>query len=146
MDSIDDPWRTADRMAWGELMIQTKHVLLPMVAAVTRHLQPTRQPSQLVHGDLAGNVLHAPVPAVIDPTLYWRPVGYAEAIVAIDCYQWEGVDESVLEAVAGHAEGIQMLLRAFLFRMITDGHATKIHPEVVEVHDRTHKRLLDLIE
>lgn len=146
MDSINDAWRAADRMAWGEIPVRTDHALSPIVAAVSRHLEPTRQPSQLVHCDLAGNVLHGPVPAVIDPTLYWRPVGYAEAVVAIDCYQWHGVGEEVLEHMAGRREGRQMLLRAFLFRMITDGQTDHMAPKLVEIHDRTHERLLALLD
>lgn len=49
-------------------------------------VRPVRLPSQLVHGDIAGNVLFAAgqSPAVIDFSPYWRPPGYALAVAAVD--------------------------------------------------------------
>ena len=43
-----------------------------------------RTASQVVHGDLFGNVLFAgdAPPAVIDITPYWRPAGWAVGVIA----------------------------------------------------------------
>ena len=54
-----------------------------------------------MHGDLTGNVLFADdlAPAVIDFSPYWRPTGFASAIVVGDALLWEGADETLLAAV-----------------------------------------------
>jgi uncharacterized protein (TIGR02569 family) len=77
---------------------------------------------QLVHGDLTGNVLFADglPPAVIDFSPFWRPTGYASAIVVADALVWEGADASLLDAVA-HIEGFdQLLVRALIMRAVVD--------------------------
>jgi uncharacterized protein (TIGR02569 family) len=121
IDRRTNPWAVADRVAWGETpadaYLDTRH--LPRLIAA---LRPVRAPSQLVHGDLTGNVLFHPVlpPAIIDFSPYWRPAGYAAAIVVGDALTWEGADERLLDAVA-HIEGFaQLLLRAVIFRVVTD--------------------------
>lgn len=74
------------------------------------------------HGDLTGNMLfaeHLP-PAVIDFSPYWRPAPFGSAIVVADALVWEGADERVLDAV-DHIEGFdQYLLRALIYRAVTD--------------------------
>ncbi len=49
-------------------------------------LGPVRRAAQVVHGDLTGNVHLGPSgpPVVLDLTPYWRPVGYAAAVVVVD--------------------------------------------------------------
>jgi hypothetical protein len=61
--------------------------------------RPVCEPSGIVHGDLAPNVLldDALAPAVIDLTVYWRPVRYA---VAVDAVCFEGAPASLLGASA----------------------------------------------
>jgi uncharacterized protein (TIGR02569 family) len=78
--------------------------------------------SQLVHGDLTGNVLFADglPPAVIDFSPFWRPPGYATAIVVGDALLWEGADESLLAAVSRVDDFPQLLLRALVFRAVVD--------------------------
>jgi len=74
LDRRSDVWATGDRVAWGELPIgqfgHAKHL-----DRLAGHLKPVDLPSQLVHGDLCGNVLFEPglPPAVIDFSPYWRP-------------------------------------------------------------------------
>lgn len=79
-------------------------------------------PSQLVHGDLTGNVLFAEglLPAVIDFSPYWRPIGYAAGIVVADALVWEGADETLLAAVEHVDDFPQYLLRALVYRAVTD--------------------------
>ena len=101
IDTRTDQWAIGDRVAWGELpaarFAHVKH--LPRLVDA---LRPIDAPSQLVHGDLTGNVLFAPglPPAVIDFSPYWRPTGFASAVVVGDALAWEGADESLLDAVA----------------------------------------------
>ena len=75
-----------------------------------------------MHGDLTGNVLFADglPPAVIDFSPYWRPPAFASAVVVADALVWEGADERILDAVA-HVEHVeQFLLRALIYRAVTD--------------------------
>jgi uncharacterized protein (TIGR02569 family) len=121
LDERTDRWATRDRVAWGELpaasFAHVKHV--PRLVAAMRPLEAV---SRLVHGDLTGNVLFADglPPAVIDFVPYWRPQAYSSAIVVADALVWEGADESVLAAVAHVEEFPQYLLRALVFRAVTD--------------------------
>ena len=116
-----DPWAIGDRVAWGELpaseFAHVKH--LERLASA---LKPIAAPAQLVHGDLTGNVLFDErlPPAVIDFSPYWRPTAYASAVVVGDALVWEGAQEDILDAVA-HVESFdQYLLRALIFRAVTD--------------------------
>lgn len=100
-----------------------------------RRRRPTRAPSQLVHSDLSGNVLFAEgqQPAIIDVSLCWRPVVYAEAIVIVDTLLWFDADNAVLDLIEP-AEAEQMLVRALIFRLLADdlapgwtGTSTSLH-------------------
>lgn len=120
-DRRTDPWAMGDRVAWGERpagdFANVKHV--PRLVAALRPLDAS---SQLVHGDLTGNVLFADglPPAVIDFASYWRPTGFAAAIVVADALVWEGADESLLDAVHHIQDFEQFLLRALIYRAVTD--------------------------
>jgi len=121
LDERTDPWATGDRVAWDELPVSdfagTKHV-----ARLGAARRPIGTPDQLIHGDLTGNVLFAEglPPAIIDLSPYWRPEPFATAIVIADALVWEGADASLLSEV-GHIEHFgQYLVRALLYRVITD--------------------------
>jgi uncharacterized protein (TIGR02569 family) len=83
-------------------------------------LVPIVTSSQVVHGDLAGNVLFADdlPPAVIDLSPYWRPTAYSSAIVVADALVWEGADRSLVTEVAGVDAFVQYLTRALIFRIV----------------------------
>jgi uncharacterized protein (TIGR02569 family) len=121
IERYTDPWAIGDRVAWGELpagdFADVKH--LTRLASV---LRPLAASSQLIHGDLTGNVLfHDRLPpAIIDLAPYWRPPAYASAIVVGDALVWEGADESILDAVAHIEDFPQYLLRALIYRTVTD--------------------------
>jgi uncharacterized protein (TIGR02569 family) len=121
-DRRTDHWAVGDRVAWGELPAagfeQAEH--LRRLAAALRPVDTSA--SQLVHGDLTGNVLFADglPPAVIDFSPYWRPPGFATAIVVGDALLWEGADESLLAAVSHVDDFPQLLLRALVFRAVVD--------------------------
>jgi uncharacterized protein (TIGR02569 family) len=120
LDTRADPWSIAERIAWEEQPIpQNVDDLVDRVAGARR---PVVASSQLVHGDLTGNVLFAAgsPPAVIDLALYWRPTAWAIAVVAIDAITWEGAPRSVLRAGSRGADWEQCLVRALLFRMLAD--------------------------
>lgn len=110
-------WAVADRVAWGEVDGSLPDAVQPLLA----RRQPVDLPSQLVHGDLGENVLFhdALDPAVIDVSPFWRPAGYADAIVVADAVAWRGAGDDLVERLL-RRQGEQLLLRAVLFRVAVD--------------------------
>ena len=82
---------------------------------------PALGPDQLVHGDLAGNVLldATGTPVVIDLAPYWRPALWAEAVCVLDAVLWHGADPQVLEPWR-HGVHQQAMLRAAVFRLLSE--------------------------
>jgi uncharacterized protein (TIGR02569 family) len=115
LDARSDGWARADRIAWGEASAED-FAGLPEVSHLLAARTGVSAPSQLIHGDLSGNVLFGDglAPAVIDLSPYWRPAAYASAVVAVDAVLWYGADASLLATVAD----AQLLVRALLFRLL----------------------------
>ena len=112
-----DRWARAERAAFD-----AKDATAPLVADLVRRLDDTDLgPDQLVHADLAGNVLldARGTPVVIDVAPYWRPALWAEAVCVLDAVLWHGADPA---AIAHWADGArrQAMLRAALFRLLSD--------------------------
>jgi len=121
IDARTDPWAAGDRVAWEEAPASAGFALLDRLLAARRQLEPAPR-SQLVHGDLGGNVLFDAegVPAVIDFSPYWRPPGFASAIVVADAVCWCGADPEVLCAGLSHVDHFaQLLVRALVYRIVT---------------------------
>jgi hypothetical protein len=97
--------------------------------------------SQLIHGDLGGNVLfhHALPPAVIDVSPYWRPAAYAAAIVVADAVAWGGAEDDLVERLL-RQQGDQLLLRAVLFRVATDPREAEAYRPVISLLDAERRR------
>ncbi|YAL84317.1 aminoglycoside phosphotransferase [Dermacoccaceae bacterium W4C1] len=78
-------------------------------------------PNQLVHADVAGNVLidAAGAPVIIDVSPFWRPALWAEAVCVLDSVMWHGADEVAMQDWANGAHR-EAMLRAVLFRLIAD--------------------------
>jgi uncharacterized protein (TIGR02569 family) len=121
LEGRSSPWAVSDRVAWGEAppgaVPETRYL-----AQLTAAVRPVSAASQLIHGDLTGNVLfHDQLPpAIIDLAPYWRPAAYASAIVVADALLFEGADAEVL-AAAGHIDDFgQYLVRALIFRIASD--------------------------
>jgi uncharacterized protein (TIGR02569 family) len=115
LDARTDGWARADRIAWGE-QPAGELARVPEVAHLLAARTAVSASSQLIHGDLSGNVLFADglPPAVIDLSPYWRPPAYASAIVVLDAVLWSGADATLLSVVAD----AQLLVRALLFRLL----------------------------
>ena len=115
LDTRDHPWARADRMAWGEERGSDVRVAEPVLARV----RPLDLESQVVHGDLTGNVLFAAGerPGIIDFSPYWRPPGWALAVVVVDAVVWHGAPFALADALADEPEADQLLARATLFRL-----------------------------
>lgn len=129
LDQRSNRWAVSDRVAWGEIPASqfpsVKH--LPELVSA---LRPVTAPSQLIHGDLTGNVLFdgRQPPAIIDFSPYWRPTPYASAIVLADALVWEGADHQVLDAVTHIPDFGQYLVRALIFRAVTDWISSQEEP------------------
>lgn len=121
MQQRKDNWARADRVAWGDSPA-APFDRIPELAALFAALRPLSAPSQVIHGDLTGNVLFSKgrPPLVLDLSPYWRPAPAAVAIVVADALVFEGADAGVLTAVADMAGFGQYLVRALLFRAVTD--------------------------
>ena len=113
------PWAIGDRVAWGEASLDPYRDV-PHVTSLADRLERVDARSQLIQGDLTGNVLFADglPPALIDLSLYWRPTAFATAIVVADALVWEGADETLLESVDDVSDFGQMLLRALIYRLV----------------------------
>lgn len=120
LDRQQHPWAVADRVAWEETTVNVSPELREPLRALLDLRQSVSAPSQLIHGDLTGNVLFASglPPAVIDFSPYWRPTGYADAIVAADGLLHHGADRALVDSAAPGPEGLQMLVRALIFRLV----------------------------
>jgi len=123
-----DRWAVADRAAFSDPGALSSAVAPEdprsgfLVRLAKRVDAAWSAPAQLVHGDLAGNVLldAQGVPVVIDVSPYWRPVAWAEAVCVLDAVLWLGADARALEAWRRGAE-LQGMLRAMAFRVLSDG-------------------------
>lgn len=117
VDSRDDPWAVADRVAWGERPMRFVPELADVAARLRAQPDPPDEP-QLVHCDLTGNVLFAAgLPsAVIDLSPYWRPPSYAEGVVVADALCHHGADGSALPMLG---VPLSAVARALLFRVAT---------------------------
>ena len=121
------PWTAGDQVAWGErdpgsVLATAPGSLGGQLRSLLAALRPVRLPSQLIHGDLGGNVLFADgePPAVIDFSPYWRPAGLALAVAAVDALTWSGADPAILDDLAGLPELDQLLARAHVGRLVTE--------------------------
>jgi hypothetical protein len=120
-------WTIGDQVAWGErdpgsVLAAAPGPLAAQLRSLLAALRPVRLPTQLIHGDLGGNVLFAAgePPAVIDFSPYWRPAGLALAVAAVDALTWSGADPAILGELAGEPELEQLLARAHVGRLVTE--------------------------
>lgn len=132
LDDRGDWWSRADRTAWDGNAVGDD----PLVRELLEARRPATAPEQLVHGDLLGNVLYAPglTPAVIDWPPYWRPPAWATAVAVADALCWNGAEADLLDRWAGLSGWPQMLVRALLFRILTDREAARSQGASWEPH------------
>lgn len=139
MPRRDDPWARADRAAWGESSEAPlgDHRLARVAGQVPGG-------EQVVHGDLAGNVLMHPElpPAVIDLSLYARPPQWPMAVLAVDLVAFSGAPVSLFEQISTDSRFAHLLARALLFRMTADVLLGRtLHPAYQPVVDAVLERI-----
>jgi uncharacterized protein (TIGR02569 family) len=125
--SEDNPWTIGDQVAWGErdpgpLLGPAAGELAGQVRRLLAALRPVDLPDQLIHADLAGNVLFADgaPPAVIDFSPLHRPAGLPLAIAAVDALLWHRARPQVLNQLTDEPELDQLLARALAYRLVTE--------------------------
>lgn len=119
-----DRWAVAERAAFGEgpAPEQASPAAVALAEdAVRRGAGADLGPDQLVHADLAGNVLLdlAGAPLVVDVSPAWRPVLWAEAVCVLDAVLWWGAPPGALEEWRDGPERAAMQ-RAVAFRVLSD--------------------------
>jgi uncharacterized protein (TIGR02569 family) len=120
LDVRRDAWSYGDRLAWEGVAPMGEPRTISLIRRALDLMVPVDLASQIVHGDLAGNVLRdGDRAAVIDWPPYWRPRAWALAVVATDAICWEGADPSLLDEWSDGPDWLQLVLRAAVFRMGT---------------------------
>jgi uncharacterized protein (TIGR02569 family) len=149
--TVENPWTIGDQVAWGErdpgpLLGPATGQIAGQVWRLLAALRAVDLPSQLIHADLAGNVLFADgmPPAVIDFSPLARPAGFPLAIAAVDALQWQQARPEILGLLADEPELDQLLARALIYRQITEIVRRAGTPDI-EVAARTGQPLTDLI-
>jgi uncharacterized protein (TIGR02569 family) len=125
--TVENQWTIGDEVAWGErdpdpLLGPAAGPLAGQVRRLLAALRPVHLPNQLIHADLAGNVLFADrrPPAIIDFSPLERPAGLPLAVVAVDTLMWHQASPEVLGHLAGEQELDQILPRALIYRLVTE--------------------------
>jgi len=124
LDNRAHRWARADGFAWEVGRSAHAPGAERLVATLRHCLVDEGLDNQLVHGDLSGNVLldEAQTPAVIDFSPYWRPAGYADAVVVVDALLWWRADPALREL--GQPVDLapdvwtSLLARAVIFRLL----------------------------
>lgn len=133
LDARAHRWNIAQKVAFGELpcpplpadalaLLSRLESLKPLLAHLPVADAGVDLTPQLIHGDLAGNVLFADgqPPAIIDFSPYWRPVCYAEAVAVSDGLVEYGSGPELVALVGTDRTRMGMLLTAMVFRVISD--------------------------
>lgn len=129
LSTLTHRWAYADRIAWDEPaenipMNETFYTaeIEPYLLRLNTLKRTVPEASfQLVHGDLAGNLLfeEGQHPAILDFSFYWRPVEYAEAMVLADGMLWQGFTIEEVQSIGWNTLRFQMLVRTLIFRIVT---------------------------
>ena len=142
-------WSIGDRAAWGEAPAPPPTpVFEPILGRLYAYLRPISLPSQVIHGDLPGNIQFSDglAPAVIDFSPYFRPAGFAAAVVVVDAIVWYGASFDLVDHAGNIPEFDQLLARAAIYRLVTaDVVSSARGPEWAAHQVEAHRPLLGLI-
>lgn len=129
LDARTHRWAVAERVVWHGAEMPTTAVydvpeweLWDRARALGPALTSEEAAaSQVVHGDVSGNVLSSPAfeeVVFIDMSPGWRPASSVEAQIAVESVAWHGGDESLLEEIAARPGGRAAMARACAFRVL----------------------------
>lgn len=148
LDRLDHRWARAHRAVWEQAEVEPLAPVRPRLERLRALAGGVHGTPQVIHGDLAGNVLFAEgmAPAILDFSPWWAPVSYAEGILVADALLWHGADIEILGLVAEPSAFPGVLARGALFRLLAVNEGAKEgHPEYLEELPR-YDDLITLIE
>jgi len=147
IDKRTDPWSIASKMTWGEMPLNYVDGLKNYIDKISKYLRPIAVKDQIVHGDIAGNMLFAKglTPGVIDFTPIWRPKEYSLAIFIVDAITWQEAEDSIISLVENERDIFQFLLRAALFRALATSEYHLEHNINRPAEIEEHEHVLDII-
>jgi hypothetical protein len=116
----------SNRVAWSEASVSITPPLRDLYNELLLLRQPLNPPSQsqIIHGDLTGNVLFPSsdteglLPAVIDFSPYFRPPEFADAVIVADGLLYHSQGQELVELAGTSEMRLQMLVRAIIFRLV----------------------------
>lgn len=115
------PWQWANQIAWQQtkLPADTHPESRKLIELIQEGYQPIQLTNQLIHSDLAGNILfNESMPVVIDFSPEFRPAAYAEVLTITDSIAWHNENPESLWHIHHPSEiVIQLALRAVIFRL-----------------------------
>jgi hypothetical protein len=147
-------WAKADQVAWSKDVMHRESVVVGL-DGVFRRLMELRRPvlgskgmSRLIHVDFTGNVLLASddtdsAPGIINFSLYWRPVEYAEAMLVADGLLDFNEGEELIGLVGND---VQMLVRALMFRVVAWSEQCKAVGRPIDAeYQKSFERAVELV-
>jgi uncharacterized protein (TIGR02569 family) len=145
MDERTHQWAVGDRMAFGEERIDLPTPIDELVEQLQAHLGRLDLPSQVIHGDLTENVLFADGldPAIIDFSPYYRPAGFASAVVVVDAIVWFGAPYSLIDRIQPAETRFELLARALIFRLAAAALYRKDDPVGLTAQSHAHRPLVE---
>ena len=122
IDKRNDPWSIADRVAWQEIVADYDERFMEPINEIQQLLHPIEVSNQIIHGDMLGNILFSEglLPAVIDFSFYWRPVGFAKAVMIADAIVQGNADNSIFGFLRDNDKNYKQLILRAIFRRIVE--------------------------
>lgn len=118
-DSWENPWTKAQGIAWSQSTSSDLEIPAEIKSLLNMRSR-LEMPNQLVHVDLAGNILFDKNenPVVIDFTPGFYPKEYAEVLLLVDSIAWynASIDSLKLSDLPQDLKK-QLVLRALIFRL-----------------------------
>jgi uncharacterized protein (TIGR02569 family) len=139
------PWAVGDRVAFGEETVPILEPIAGQVARLRAHLDDPEASEQVIHADLTQNVLvHGDgLPAIIDFSPYYRPIGYAAAIVVVDAIVWYGAPLSLAAKIEPAEARNELLARALIFRLVASALQLATDEAGLRHEAHAHKHLVE---
>jgi hypothetical protein len=124
LDARAGRWAAAERVAFGEAPLpDLDPEALDLVTRARAAIggEAVTGPAQLVHADLAGNVLldAAGAPVVLDVSPAWRPARWADAMCVLDSVRRHHAPPAALDGWTRGPDRVA-LLHAVVFRLLGD--------------------------
>lgn len=153
MRERSDPWSRATRVAWSEEPLPSlPRAAADMVERMVDLVHGSRVPKrlQVIHSDLAGNILFADhpdlPPAIIDVSPQFRSAQYAECVLVVDAVAWNGASPAFAEQfVDGSRERLADVARAIIFRVATAALFPNSTPARVDGEAQGYRHLVSVL-